>query len=57
MKQVLIPVCHLDNGLGVPACAADARGALLVDEPVHTTCPVCLVKVGELLRTRRVRTV
>lgn len=44
---------HLDNGFGSPACDADARGSLLVDEPVSISCPVCLQRLAQALKERR----
>lgn len=46
---------HLDNGFGYPVCYASAEGALLVDEPVNTTCPACLYRLANLLHGTRVR--
>lgn len=34
---------------GAPYCGASPQGALVVDEPIHATCVVCLHKVGALL--------
>lgn len=33
----------LDDRRGKPFCGAPAEGALLVDEPIDTTCSACLV--------------
>ncbi len=43
---------HLD-GRGRPLCGVDAEGSLLVDQPVDTTCPACLVSISCRLAAQR----
>lgn len=46
---------HLEAS-GCPLCGAPAEGALVTEEPVHTTCIVCLGEIATLLlRQREVR--
>lgn len=43
---------HLDVA-GRPLCNRAPEGEVLVDEPVHVTCSVCLLGVGDLLNDRK----